>query len=113
MIASRKLGIVFFCAVITGVSLFVYAEDASAIFREKCASCHGADGSARTAAGKKLGAPDFRSKEIVEMTDKDLFETIGRGTKHRNYPHSFLYTGLSEGQVRGLVAYIRVLQQKK
>jgi mono/diheme cytochrome c family protein len=113
MVSSRRVGIVLFCVFVVASSLRAATEDASAIFREKCSSCHGIDGSAKTPAGKKIGAADLRSKEIAEMTDKDLFETIGRGTRHRNYPHSFLYTGLTEGQVHGLVAYIRVLQKKK
>jgi cytochrome c6 len=91
----------------------VAAQDSAATFKNKCVTCHGADGSGRTAAGKKIGAPDLHAKEFVEMTDKDMFESIGRGAKHRNYPHSFLYTGLSESQVHGLVTYIRGLQQRK
>jgi mono/diheme cytochrome c family protein len=82
-------------------------------YKDKCGSCHAADGSGKTAAGKKMETPDLRAKEFVEMTDAQMFESIGRGTKHRNYPHSFLYTGLNEKQVRDLVTYIRGLQQKK
>ncbi len=104
-----------FIAGVLAVTSFisVAAQDSAAIFNSKCATCHGNDGTARTAAGKKIGASDLREKEIVEMTDQEMFESIGRGVKHKKYPHSFLYTGLNEDQVHGLVNYIRRLQQKK
>ncbi len=35
-------------------------SDPGGIYKAKCAACHGADGSG-TAAGKKLGAHDFRT----------------------------------------------------
>lgn len=35
--------------------------DGAAIFAERCASCHGADGRAQTAKGKRKGATDFTS----------------------------------------------------
>lgn len=101
------------CAAVIAFVLPVAAQDSAATYRNKCLSCHAADGSGKTASGKKMETPDLRAKQFVEMTDKDMFESIGRGTKHRNYPHSFLYTGLNESQVRGLVTYIRELQQKK
>lgn len=114
MIRARLLATVFIAG-LSAVTLALpcVAQDSAAIFKEKCATCHGSDGFGKTAAGKKIGAPDLHAKEVVDLTDKEMFESIGRGTRHKNYPHSFLYTGLSESQVRGLVSYIRALQQKK
>ncbi|HET8667637.1 MAG TPA: c-type cytochrome [Terriglobales bacterium] len=92
--------------------LSMKAADAAGLFKDKCVSCHGADGSGKTAAGKKMETPDLHSKQFVEMSDKDMFETIARGTRHKKYPHSFLYTGLNETQINGLVAHVRELQKK-
>ncbi len=86
-------------------------DPATTLYQKSCASCHGADGSGKTQAQKKLTIPDLRDKQFVEMSDKEMFETIGRGTKHKTYPHSFLYTGMDEQQVSSLVAYIRKLQK--
>jgi len=107
----QKSAVVCFFALVLFQPLRLSASDAAAIFKDKCSSCHGIDGAAKTAAGKKLGAADLRSKQVVEMSDEEMFETIGRGVEHKKYPHSFLYTGLTEQQVRGLVAHIRELQK--
>lgn len=110
--AVRNFALAIATVVLT-VTASLAADSASALYKNKCSSCHGVDGAGKTAAGKKMQTPDLRSKQIVEMSDQEMFETIGRGTKHRNYPHSFLYTGLNEQQVRSLVTHIRQLQEKK
>lgn len=88
------------------------AQDTPALYKDKCGHCHAADGSGKTAAGKKMEVPDLRAKAFVEMSDREMFESIGRGTRHKTYPHSYLYTGLKEQQVNNLIAYIRQLQKK-
>jgi mono/diheme cytochrome c family protein len=93
-------------------SLLSPAQDAASLYQKNCAGCHGVDGSGKTAARKKLAVPDFRDKTYVEMSDAEMFDTIGRGTKHKEYPHTFLLTGMNEQQVQGLVAHIRTLQKK-
>jgi mono/diheme cytochrome c family protein len=85
-------------------------QDAAANYKEKCASCHSDDGSGRSAVPKKMNVPDLRSREIRSMSDDKLYETIARGTKHREYPHAFLYTGLKESELRDIVKYIRAMK---
>jgi hypothetical protein len=34
------------------------------------------------------------------------------GTEHKEHPHAFLHTGLTEEQIQGLVKYIRGLTQQ-
>ena len=43
------------------------------------------------------------------MSDADLYNSIAQGTQHKEYPHAFLHTGLTEEQIHGLVKYIRAL----
>jgi mono/diheme cytochrome c family protein len=75
----------------------------------KCASCHAADGSGDTPAGKKLSVRDFRSEEVQKQTDAQLAEIINKGkNKMPAYEKS-----LKEAQVKELVAYIRALAKKK
>lgn len=88
------------------------AQDTAALYKNKCGSCHAADGSGKTAAGKKMEVPDLRAKQFIDMSDQEMFDTIGRGTRHRTYPHSYLYTGLKEQQINNLIAHIRQLQKK-
>ena len=67
------------------------------------------DGSGSTAAGKKLGLVDLRSRQVQSLSDDELFKTIAYGVKHKQYPHSFTSRGLTEKQVTELVAYLRKL----
>jgi hypothetical protein len=45
------------------------------------------------------------------MSDADLCNSIAHGTQHKEYPHAFLHTGLTEEQIHGLVKYICGLGQ--
>jgi len=88
-----------------------FAQDSEALYSQKCANCHGKDGSGRTTVTSKLAVPDLRSKRIVEMSDSDIYDSIAHGTQHKEYPHAFLHIGMAEEQIQGLVKYIRVLQR--
>ncbi|MFB3915935.1 MAG: cytochrome c [Terriglobales bacterium] len=102
---------VFLLVAIAGLTSYCSAEDAVAsTYTSRCANCHSANGSGKTPAGAKMSIPDLRSKEIQSMSDSQLYETIAKGAKHKNYPHAYLYTGLNENQIHGLVAYIRKLK---
>jgi mono/diheme cytochrome c family protein len=90
----------------------VLAQDSEALYTKKCANCHAKDGSGHTAVASKLAVPDFRSKRIRDMSDADIYNSIAQGTQHKEYPHAFLHTGLTEEQIQGLVKYIRVLSQQ-
>jgi len=56
-----------------------YAADAAATYKAKCASCHGADGSGSTAAGKALKVSDLRSAEVQKQSDAQLYGIIAKG----------------------------------
>ena len=85
------------------------AHDAAAAYNDKCAVCHGTDGAGKTEAQKKMHVPDLRSKQIRSMSDAELYETIAKGTKHKEYQHAFLYTGLTEADLHAIVKYIRAM----
>jgi len=80
------------------------------LYEKRCATCHGADGSAKTAAQYSLHVTDLRSKRVRAMSDTALFETIARGTNHREYQHAFLYTGLTQADIYAIVKWIRQLK---
>ena len=84
-------------------------DEAEALFKARCARCHGIDGSSKTDAGKKMGIPDLRSPKVQRLSDAELFETIAHGKDHRNYPHVFSELGLSDQQVKSLVKHLRTL----
>jgi mono/diheme cytochrome c family protein len=84
------------------------AQDAAALFKSKCALCHGEDGSGNTPTGKALKAKDLRSDEVQKKSDADLTEVI---TKGRNKMPPFGQK-LKPEQIQQLVGYIRQLGKK-
>ena len=89
------------------------AQDVGAAqFESVCARCHNSNGDGKTAAGQRMSIPDLRLPAVQILTDQDLFQRIGNGAKHKQYPHAFLKKGMNEGQVWSLVAHIRTLKAK-
>jgi mono/diheme cytochrome c family protein len=86
------------------------AHTASDNYKERCAVCHGDDGAGKTPAQQKMHVPDLRSKQVRAMSDAELYETIAKGTQHKEYQHAFLYTGLTEAEIYDLVKYIRAMK---
>lgn len=92
------------------LALPALAQDATeALFKARCARCHGIDGSSKTAAGKKMEIPDLRSPKVQRLSDAELFEIIAHGKDHRNYPHVFSDMGLSDQQIKSLIKHLRTL----
>src|SRR3954468_23032742 len=53
------------------------------IYADKCASCHGNDGSGNTTRGKAMKVPDLRSPEIATKSDKDIISVFSKPAAHR------------------------------
>ena len=84
------------------------AQDAAALYKTKCAACHGADGKGETAIGKANKIRDLGSAEVQAESDADLTTIINTGKgKMPTYGKS-----LKPEQVKDLVAYIRTLAKK-
>ncbi len=88
------------------------ADDAVSLYNNQCRSCHGANGDGKTAAATKMTIPDLRTHGVQRMTDDELFQTIGNGTTHKQYPHTYLHKGMTAEQVKELVGYIRTMKAK-
>ncbi len=91
------------------VSLFVLipslswaADEGAAIYKTKCAACHGADAAGKPAA--KI--PSLIGEETKKASDADLSKSITGTAKH---PAGV--KGLSEDEVKAVVAYVRSLQK--
>lgn len=95
--------------VVSGLFLAVAgarAEDTAALYKAKCAACHGPDGKGDTAAGKKLGVKDFHSPEVAKMSDAELFDITKKGKdKMPAYDKK-----LTDDQIKDLIKYIRELK---
>ena len=102
----RLLTIATAFAVVLSLPLSVYAQDASALFKSKCAACHGADGTG-SAMGKKLGVLDLHGAEVQKMSDAELTNVVTNG---RDKMPAF-GKSLKADDIQGLVAYIRTLKK--
>lgn len=55
-------------------------DELRAFFAQNCVKCHGPDGSAHSAEGKKLGGFDFTdAKKAAKETDAEMEKTIRKG----------------------------------
>lgn len=87
----------------------VRAQDSgAALYKAKCAACHGANGKGETAMGKASKLRDLGSQEVQKLSDEDLSGIITNGkNKMPAYGKS-----LKSEQVKDLVAFIRSLAKK-
>jgi mono/diheme cytochrome c family protein len=78
-----------------------------ALYKTKCAACHGADGKGETTVGKANKVRDLASADVQKQSDDELAAIIGNGKgKMPAYGKS-----LKPEQVKELVAYIRTLKK--
>ena len=92
----------------TSAGATVTAQNAAATYKSKCASCHGADGSGQTSAGKAMKLRDLRSAEVQAQSDDQLLAIISKGKgKMPGYEKS-----LGAATCKALVAYTRQLAKK-
>jgi cytochrome c6 len=91
--------------------LLTGAQDTAAggaLYKTKCAACHGTSGKGDTAVGKADNIRDLASADVQKQSDADLTTIITSGKgKMPAYGKS-----LKPNQVKDLVAYIRSIAQK-
>ena len=75
------------------------AEDGAALFKTKCAACHGVDGAKNVKA-------NLTSADVQGKTDAELVTFIGTNAKH-----NFTKKGLTDDQIKALVAHIRTFKK--
>jgi cytochrome c6 len=96
------------CALAVAVMLCAPAkadEKSAALYKQKCAACHGADGKGETAAGKAMKVRSFADPDIAKMSDDELAGAIEKGKgKMPAYGKS-----LKPDEIKAMVAYVRTL----
>jgi|SRR3954453_16799841 len=85
----------------------VFAADGAALFKAKCAMCHGADAKGETAMGKNLKLRDLGSADVQKQTDAELKKVIEDG-KGKMPPSK---SKLAAGDADALIAFIRSLKK--
>lgn len=97
------------CAALLGMTpAAARSEDASALYKSKCAVCHAPNGSGR----KALKGSNLLADAVKQRSDTQLAEAIANGVRKGDEAHAYAKKGISSGQVQALVEYIRGLQKK-
>lgn len=86
----------------------LFAADGAAVYKAKCATCHGADGKGQTPMGQKMNLRDLGSPDVQKQTDKQLYDwtALGKG-KMPAYKDK-----LSDEEIKALVAHMRAFAKK-
>jgi cytochrome c6 len=99
---------------LASASLFLFVapttaqDDGAALYKTKCAVCHGADGKGDTPLGKNFKLRDLGSDEVQKQTDAELTAITADGKgKMPSYKGK-----LTDEQIKQLVAFMRSLKKK-
>jgi len=84
-------------AMISGVAV---AEDGAAIFKTKCAMCHGA-------AGEGKVGPALKGTKLTEAQVADL---LSKGEAGKKAPHGKAVAGLTEEQAKAVATFVKGLK---
>jgi cytochrome c553 len=99
-------------AIMAVSALAASAADAKATYEKDCAKCHGADGKGETRMGKKKGAKDYTDAKVqAALTDAAAFKAIKEGYKKDGEQVMKPAEGLSDDEIKGLVAYMRTFKK--
>jgi mono/diheme cytochrome c family protein len=100
---TRTLSIVAALTLVAGAAF----ADGAAIFKSKCALCHGPDGKGQTPVGKSMKARDLGLPEVQKQTDAVLSKIVedGKG-KMPGYKSS-----LGPDDIKQVVAHIRTFKK--
>jgi mono/diheme cytochrome c family protein len=76
------------------------------IYADRCVICHGEDGAAATAQGKKLKATDLRSADVQKKSDADIIAAIAKVRSHPAFQKTVGDQGLKD-----VVIYMRTFKK--
>ena len=90
----------------------VSAADVKETWDKNCAKCHGPDGKGDTKMGKKLDIKDFTDAKYQDsLKDEAMLKAIKEGVKDGDKTRMKAAEGLSEDEMKALVAYVRKLKK--
>lgn len=76
------------------------AEDGAAVYKTKCAACHGASGEG------KMG-PALKG---TSLSDAQIDEVLTKGAAGKKAPHSKAISGLTDDQAKAVATYVKSLK---
>ena len=89
---------------VLGASIACWAaDDGAALYKKKCAGCHGASGEGKPA----IKAPAIKG---TTLDASQLTQHIMKGEAGSKAPHNKGISGLTEGQATAIAEYIKALK---
>ena len=76
------------------------AEDGAAIYKSKCAACHGPDGAGKVGPAVKGTA----------LTEAQISDELQKGTAGKKAPHAKGISGLTADQANAVAAFVKSLK---
>src|SRR5437763_11645793 len=101
------MGTTMTIAILALLAMPLAAEDGAALFKARCAMCHGPDGSGLTPVGKSLKVRNLRSADVQKQSDAELAKIISNGKGKM----PAMKANLSGADIRTLVAHIRTFKK--
>ena len=95
---KRFIVLLFVVGLLSGMALT--AEDGAAIYKAKCALCHGPDG-----AGKN--GPALKG---TSLTADQIAAALTKGSEGKKAPHAKPIAGLTADQATAVAAYVKTLK---
>jgi cytochrome c553 len=94
--------------------LTTYGADATANWKDQCVKCHGESGKGDTKTGKKLSISDLSDPKVqATFTDEEAFNAMKQGlADDKGKTTMKAIEGLSDGEMKALVPYVRSLIKK-
>jgi mono/diheme cytochrome c family protein len=89
-------------------ALPLFAEDGPALYKAKCAGCHGATGAGDTSVGKSLKVMPLSNADVQKLSDADLQKVITAGKGKM----PAIGKAFTAEQIKALIAVIRSFAKK-
>jgi cytochrome c553 len=88
------------------------AADVKETWDKSCKKCHGAEGKGDTTMGKKLEIKDLTDAKVQDaFKDDAAFKAIKEGVKDGDKTRMKAIEGLSDDEIKAMVAYVRTLKK--
>jgi cytochrome c553 len=102
----------FVIAALAATVISASAAESKETWEKACAKCHGPDGKGDTKMGKKLEIKDLTDAKLQgSLKDEEMFKAIKEGIKDGDKTRMKAAEGLTEDEMKALVAYVRTLKK--
>ncbi len=85
-----------------GSHILMAADDGAALYKSKCAGCHGAD-----AAGKPPKIPALKG---TSLSEEQITEVLQKGAADKKAPHNAAFKNIDEAQAKAIAGYVKSLK---